>query len=308
MHRSGTSATTGALQILGVDLGDRLAAGHAGINDLGYFEHVAILDHHDALLADLGSRWDDVLPLPEGWWETEAAKRHGAAILATLKHDFAAAPFWGVKDPRMCRLVPAWLPLFQRLDARLFFLIVLRRPEEVAGSLARRDKMDEEKAHQLWLEHTLAAERWSRGQPRAFITYDALLADPVATAEAASAALGLAWPVAPAEARARLEEFLSADLRHEQREGPPPGPDRPAAALAFEVWTALAGAGIAGPDNATLDALQSRHTARIAAFDPALVAHLRNQSAGRIEAERTVAGIYGSLSWKLAKPIRMVLG
>ncbi|HJX24749.1 MAG TPA: hypothetical protein VJ252_01225, partial [Chthoniobacterales bacterium] len=58
MHRSGTSALCGALDLLGVDFGERLMpANHA--NEKGYWEHEEIVRFHDDLLSSLGSRWDD---------------------------------------------------------------------------------------------------------------------------------------------------------------------------------------------------------------------------------------------------------
>ena len=305
MHRSGTSAITGALQLLGVDLGERLSPGHPDINALGYFEHLEILDRHIELLCDLESEWDDVLPLADGWWEADVAKRHAGSILVILERDFASSSFWGVKDPRMCRLMPVWFPLFAHLNAKPCLLIVLRRPDEVAASLARRNNMRAEKAYQLWLENTMAAERWSRLHPRAFITYDELLADPIAVMEAVATALGISWPVAPAAAQEQLRAFLSPDLRHHNRMACPADIRGPAAALAFEAWSTLSAGGITGSDIVTLDALQERHRRRIAGFDAALVAHIRTETARRVCSQHRLARLRRSFSWRITKPLRL---
>ncbi|MBS3936798.1 MAG: hypothetical protein KGZ43_11555 [Sulfuritalea sp.] len=77
MHRSGTSATTGALRCLGVSLGDRLYAGHRGINDKGYFEHSDIADTNDEVL-----------------WQTEAGmsiSAHTVSHPILVRHPDAAA-------------------------------------------------------------------------------------------------------------------------------------------------------------------------------------------------------------------------
>lgn len=305
MHRSGTSAITGALQLLGVDLGERLTPGHRDINALGYFEHREILNHHIELLCDLESHWDDVLPLADGWWDTDVAKRHARSILAILRRDFGSSSFWGVKDPRMCRLMPLWCPLFAQLNAKPCVLIVLRRPDEVAASLARRNNMMAEKAYQVWLENTMAAERWSRVYPRAFITYDALLAEPIAVMETAAPALGISWPIAPVAAQQQLRGFLSPDLHHQKQMACPADSHNPAVTLAFDVWSTLSTSGIAGPDIVTLDALQERHRRRIAGFDPALIAHIKTETARRICYQRRLAGIRRSFSWRITKPLRL---
>ena len=307
MHRSGTSAVTGALQLLGVELGNRLAAGHAGINDLGYFEHVEILDLHDALLADLGSVWDDVRPLAESWWTSKIAQKHAEMIFATLQRDFAAAPFWGVKDPRLCRLVPLWHQILARLGLRPVFLLMLRRPDEVAGSLARRDGMGREKASQLWLEHTLAAERWSRGYPRAFVTYDQLLAAPPETLAGAARELGLAWPKDPEAICGRLRNFLSPEYQREKAESLTKPSDGPAATLAFEIWSRLSSAGVSGPDIAMLDGLQQLYRQHLDHRDPALLEHLSDTMRIRLDQQRQLAEIRNSLAWKIARRLAKVL-
>ena len=51
MHRSGTSATTGSLPCLGVELGHELHGAHPGINEKGYFEHGQLTDINRASVA-----------------------------------------------------------------------------------------------------------------------------------------------------------------------------------------------------------------------------------------------------------------
>ena len=53
MHRSGTSASTGALQCVGVELGGKLYSGHRDINAKGYFEHSDIADTNDEVILRL---------------------------------------------------------------------------------------------------------------------------------------------------------------------------------------------------------------------------------------------------------------
>lgn len=57
MHRSGTSAITRSLKVLGVDLGGRLLPAEAGINDKGFWEDVDITAFNVDLLHALGHDW-----------------------------------------------------------------------------------------------------------------------------------------------------------------------------------------------------------------------------------------------------------
>lgn len=70
MHRSGTSAIAGVLSKLGVDFGDSLLPGIAGVNDKGFFEHTDVIDLNEDLLAHMERTWLDLDPMPADWWQS----------------------------------------------------------------------------------------------------------------------------------------------------------------------------------------------------------------------------------------------
>ena len=308
MHRSGTSATTGVLQLLGVELGERLTAGHKGINDLGYFEHGDVLDLHNAILGHLGSSWDSVLPLPEEWWLRPDLAGYRKGLDEILERDFGNSALWAVKDPRMCRMLPLWLKTLDERGDKIVCLLILRAPSEVADSLARRDAMSLEKANHLWLEHYLLAEQWTRGRRRAFVMYDDLLREPVPTLQGISEALDIAWPRPLQEAAADIDGFLRSDLRHHRA-----GDGRSASfeslsatSLAEATFELFAGAGVKGPDPDAMAIAQQRFADRLAAFDPAVVDDLRHSAAERARLRAFAAEVYRSWSWKMVKPLRLI--
>ena len=229
MHRSGTSATAGALPILGVPLGERMVPAAAD-NPLGYWEHAQIVTVHERLLAGLRRTWEDVRPLPENWLDCEPAKRAETELAELIDHEFSGLPLWGAKDPRMIRFLPLWCRLLDRLGVRAKFLFVVRDPEEVAASLAVRDGIAAGHARLLWLQHLVEAEVATRQRPRAMIDYASLLADPEKTLQTAGAALAITWPRSPSVCRDALIAFLDAGQRHHQRRGT----DNPKGMLAFE--------------------------------------------------------------------------
>ena len=110
MHRSGTSALTGMLYHLGVALGENLMPATLD-NPRGYWEHDDIVKIHERLMSTLGWAWDDIRPLPPGFEHTEPARLAAGELTAILGRDFAGLPLWGVKDPRLCRLMPLWATL-----------------------------------------------------------------------------------------------------------------------------------------------------------------------------------------------------
>lgn len=216
MHRSGTSAVTRLLNILGLELGPYLMQPSKD-NEKGYWEHKDIVDLHDQVLAALGSSWCDTRPLPEGWQHREDISRLKQELSAVIERDFAGGPLWGFKDPRTCRLLPLWHSIFEALGVRPSFVIVHRHPEEVAASLARRDGFKREKSLLLWLEHVLDAERLTRRHPRVFITFEQVLTDWRRTAMRISDTLGIVWPVAIESRAAEAEAFITPSLRHHNR-------------------------------------------------------------------------------------------
>jgi hypothetical protein len=214
MHRSGTSALCGALDLLGVDFGQHLMPA-TDANEKGHWEQEEIVRAHDGLLSSLGSWWDDDEPLPADWVEREITRETRSRLLEILERDFGHSSLFGLKDPRMCRLLPLWLPIFQTLGVDPHFVLVVRHPWEVAESLAKRDGIEHSKSYLLWLDHAVQAESATRGHKRSFVRYEELVDDPVAILGAAREQLGIDLR-APSQIEPSLRDFLNPSLRHHQ--------------------------------------------------------------------------------------------
>ena len=65
MHRSGTSLTTRALQVLGVDLGEHLIPAIDGDNEKGFWEDVDITSLDIEMLRVIERDWHHVAPITE---------------------------------------------------------------------------------------------------------------------------------------------------------------------------------------------------------------------------------------------------
>ena len=192
MHRSGTSAVGAALSVCGVDFGERLMKATPGVNEKGFWEHIDITEIHDQLLLELGSSWDDVRPLPANWEKTFEAQRAMQSLRAVIDRDFSNIPLWGVKDPRLCRLLPLWHILLSEMDIDAGYVITLRHPVEVILSLEKRDGFSQAKALHLYATHLLNAEYWTRGYKRTFIQYGDLIQNPESTIKEALIKLEIA--------------------------------------------------------------------------------------------------------------------
>ncbi|WP_304165611.1 sulfotransferase family protein [Phenylobacterium aquaticum] len=213
MHRSGTSAATQLLALAGANLPGQVMAGDAH-NEKGYFEPWRIAVFNDARLRAGGGAWDDPFSHPYVSLaepdETDWRARAGALFA----EEYAEAAIPLLKDPRVSVLMPLWRPVLEAAGFELRVVIPVRHPLAVAGSLARRDGFPIAKSVLLWTAYMLAAEAGSRGLPRAFVDYDALLADWRAETGRIEAAHGAPLPDLSANAAREIDAFLSPELRH----------------------------------------------------------------------------------------------
>jgi GT2 family glycosyltransferase len=221
MHRSGTSALAGTLRRLGVDLGDCLMRASPD-NPRGYWEHREIVAANHGIMAKLGWAWDDIRPLPAGWEGGEVALGSGLELSAILERDFAAASLWGLKDPRLCRLLPLWTALFAQLEVRPHFILALRHPLDAAASLAARDRLSAARAGLLWLRHILEAERHTRGYPRTIVHYEDLVGRRGWRSVVSQIAkeIGLVWPGRGPLVERDVDAFLAPELWHHRTSEP----------------------------------------------------------------------------------------
>src|SRR6516164_8769546 len=67
MHRSGTSAVTRVVSLLGADLPKNLLPPSL-TNELGYWESSDLMTIHDELLSSGGSKWDDWRAFNQDWY------------------------------------------------------------------------------------------------------------------------------------------------------------------------------------------------------------------------------------------------
>ena len=214
MHRSGTSALARVINLAGVDLGSNLIPAVPNENESGFWEHVDILRSNEKLLQDLNSSWDDVRTYPEGWWNSDIAETYKLEIISILERDFAGSTFWGVKDPRICRFLPLWIPLLDEIDCKPFFVLIVRNPLEVVASLAKRNGFPKGKSCLLWLRHLIEAEKGTRNSSRVFVTYEELLSDWKGLISRVGKSFEFRWPVDLKQINSDVESFLKESLRH----------------------------------------------------------------------------------------------
>lgn len=307
MHRSGTSLLTGLLSQVGVKMGRRLYAPQKGVNDKGFWEHEDIVDAHDELLLHLGSQWDDLLPLGNEWWKADVVRPFADRLMSLVRRDFSNTYVWALKDPRMCRLLPLWFPLFSSQHISPTFICMNRNPFEVVASLQKRDGFSQEKALVLWLSHSLSAERYSRGKPRIFIDFDQVVENPAEALLRIEQKASLVFPVSATEASKKIKSFVSPDLRHHKADGTPKPMHAGISLMAYKLYRAFneMTAGNVGSYE-FIDRIAADFLAYQSKWNPELVEQIRYLNQERADYRIKFFQIYKSWSWLLAKPLWLV--
>lgn len=211
MHRSGTSATAGCLDLYGYKLGKQIVP-PGEPNEKGYFENNSINYFNECLLELLNARWYDTLHLPDSWWKDDRIKPMQSKLAKVLIDEFDSEGDLLIKDPRISVLLPFYLDVFKELNIIPKVIINFRNPFEVAASLKKRDNLSTSRSLLLWMDANIKAEFYSRLLPRLFLDYNSLLTDPVATMEQISKSLHLDKPTK--EKKDELRLFIEKRLRH----------------------------------------------------------------------------------------------
>jgi hypothetical protein len=213
MHRSGTSALTRAINLAGVPLPSYLIPPLPDNSD-GFWEPVDVVTLHNRVLESLQSQWDDYREIPQVWFEGIEAWNFGNELKKWIAGEISGKDILLIKDPRICRLLPLWQKVCAALDIDIHTVIAVRNPIEVARSLKERNEFPPLKSAVLWLRYFIDAERFTRGQPRAFVDFDGLMNNALPTIRRISTELGLIFPVPDSELGPLLDAALKPSLRH----------------------------------------------------------------------------------------------
>ena len=212
MHRSGTSVIARGLQVMGVALGDRLMPAHREVNPKGFWEDLDFNALDIEMMDALGSEWHYLSPVSRQ--DVEILRRKGfyARAVELLRAKVGNSPVFGIKDPRITRLLPFWKEVLDHSGLDVRYVLSLRNPMSVAKSLAKRDGLDFDKSYLLWLGHVLGSLAESQGAKRVLVDYDLLISAPDVELKKIAAVLEL--PLDSAELEKYQSEFLDETLRH----------------------------------------------------------------------------------------------
>ncbi|MFZ3221863.1 MAG: glycoside hydrolase family 99-like domain-containing protein, partial [Rugosibacter sp.] len=212
MHRSGTSAITRGLQVLGASLGERLMPAIEGINAKGFFEDIEINAFNIELLSVIKSDWFYLSPIKEFQLEKLRQEGYFLRAVALIREKIKSEDVFAFKDPRVAKLLPFWKEVFSHCQINVNYVLALRHPLSVVNSLAKRDGFVAEHSYLLWLGHILESLTGSRGALRVLVDFDHLMQSP--DAELVRIAKSLNLEIFPVELQNYKTDFLDQGLRH----------------------------------------------------------------------------------------------
>ena len=211
IHRSGTSAITRGLQCFGVNLGQNLMQPSFD-NVKGFWEDVDLVNLNQDILTYLNLDYDHASPVTATHVQHLIGSGYLLKAASLIRQKIRLSRPFGIKDPRLAKLMPFWKEVFQYCQLNVGYVIAIRNPISVAKSLEGRNGFSFEKSYMLWLDHTLAALLFTQGEKRVVIDFDMIIESPLKEVDRLAKAFDLT-----VDANAVSEyasDFLDENLRH----------------------------------------------------------------------------------------------
>jgi len=214
-HRSGTSAITRSLNLLGVYLGEeKNLMKPSSDNPEGFWERLDVYNLQDRLLTVMKRDWASTAPLLENWHKSNEILPLKYELIKLVKMNFSERPLWLWKDPRSCLLMPIWKEVLSELGIELKVVFVVRNPLDVARSLEKRNSFTIDKGLGVWFNCSITALKDIDGLETIFVSYDRFMDDWESELKKCVDSLGIEWPDDENGLRSQMTNFLRPELRH----------------------------------------------------------------------------------------------
>lgn len=210
MHRSGTSALTRVLNLMGAAL-PKNVLGADMHNPTGHWEPTELLELHKRFLDETGSGWDDWRPLDPALLNPAKLQRYRAEITQIIQSEYDTTSLFVIKEPRISRFIWLYKDVLASMNVDICYVIMQRNPLAVMASLADRDGFTRKFSGLVWLRHQLEAEKATRGARRAIVSYENLVTDWQAETKKIAGALDLTLQ---AEGNEEIGGYVSGAHQH----------------------------------------------------------------------------------------------
>lgn len=215
MHRSGTSLLAEVVHRWGAFAGgeNELMGGNEW-NRRGYWEYWPLVRFNETLLDSLDSTWIAPPAAPEAVAQKAALPEMRDEAFRLVEEMGMGGRVWLWKDPRLTAVLPFWKEIWRDV----IYIVPIRHPRDIAGSLARRDGLPVTGSLQLWQASSLAILDFLDGKEDVlFVEYEKFLEEPLACCRAVAAFLDERFDKEPAEADQveRMAGAVRGDLRNQ---------------------------------------------------------------------------------------------
>lgn len=175
VHRSGTSALTRLMNLMGMYVGTEGTTVSFGVeNEKGYWERHDVIALNDELLRHYDCEWNDLLH-----WQERSQKEVPQALQHRIKEMLLEMDHhrpWVMKDPRMCQTFPMWRA---QMEVPLV-VMVWRDPVEVALSLRKTRDIPLQHGLAIWEHCTRSALAAAQGVPHLIVSHNDIMQQPLA--------------------------------------------------------------------------------------------------------------------------------
>jgi len=223
MHRSGASLLAQVSALCGHGLSRDLTDVSRG-NFGRLTESSKIAEFNESILNELGSSWENPGPFllsdsnlrkSERRVATAIARRWTAPAVAFLNESCLAGNAFFVHDPRVALLLPLWRAAFAGAGLKARYILIYRRPLEVAASLHESDRIPLRQALLLWQTYNLSIlELESADALDAVVAYDDLLKNPREAVERLFRRLDIRLKPLDAQTSHSLGNLIIPERRH----------------------------------------------------------------------------------------------
>ena len=177
MHRSGTSAISRVLNLMGVYFGGEGASiGRNEENPKGFWERRDVRFLNDTILFGADCDWDHVSNLDLQKIPDNLIAEYSSSAADIVLNLDAHRP-WFVKEPRLCVLFPIW----RRVLETPVCVHIHRNPLDTATSLNVRNDIPIDVGLALWEFYNSCVLAYTVGIPRLLLRYEDLLSAPSPT-------------------------------------------------------------------------------------------------------------------------------
>jgi GT2 family glycosyltransferase/glycosyltransferase involved in cell wall biosynthesis/chromosome segregation ATPase len=177
MHRSGTSAVTRLLNMMGLYFGpEGLNTGYNQENPKGFWERKDFRALNDRTLSAGNGSWYRLTRFSLEQIPADERKSIDEKASELILELDAHRP-WVLKEPRFCLLMDIYRPYLEAPIA----VMTLRNPVEIAMSLETRNDFPVPFGLALWELYTRSAFLQTKGMKRIVVEHAELMRDPVAT-------------------------------------------------------------------------------------------------------------------------------